>query len=130
MLRNCIDCDQPFEGRSDKIFCSNYCKSNHHYEKRKRDKKSFYNRVNDQLSLNRRLLKHFNTAGKSTIRSEDLISAGFNSNIFTHTYRTKSGNEYFFCYDVGFQLIRHNGRSKYSLVHWQENYMSIPNLGD
>ena len=128
MFKKCIDCDVPFEGRSDKIFCSNYCKSNHHYVKRKHLDRSFFKIVNDQLRLNRRLLEHYNKAGKTTIRSEDLINAGFNPHIFTHIYRTKSGNEYFFCFDVGFQSIQDNNRKKYSLVRWQEEYMSIPNL--
>jgi len=125
MKKKCISCGEEFEGRVDKIYCTTYCKSNYHYQRRKYEAKSFYKKIDDQLRLNRRLLHHYNRAGKSTIRSEKLMNSGFNPRIFTHYWKTKAGRTYFFCYDQGFQAIEDNGRKKYSLIHWQEKFMTI-----
>ena len=86
---------------------------------------TLYARVDQQLKLNRRLLKHYNTSGKSTIRAEKLIGDGFNPNYFTHYWKSSKGQVYLFCYDVGFLKVKENGRTKYIIVDWQK-YMSHP----
>ncbi len=128
MKKKCINCDKEFEGRIDRLYCSDYCKSDYHYKKNKNKTPSFYAKVERQLKLNHRLLKHFNTAGKSTIRKEKLIDAGFNPRIITHYWKAKNGNLYLFCYDYGFFEKKENNKSKYVLVQWQPKYMAIPNI--
>jgi len=128
MKKKCIHCKKEFEGRIDRLYCSVYCKSDYHYKKNKDKQASFYSRVEKQLKLNHRLLKHYNTAGKSTIRKEKLLQAGFNPRIFTHYWKTQKGHIYLFCYDYGFWETMENNKSKYILVRWQPDYMTIPNL--
>jgi hypothetical protein len=123
MERICLNCNEILEGRVDKVFCNSYCKSNYHYEKRKNMEATTFNKIDNQLRLNRRLLKHFNQAGKSTIRKEKLIEAGFNPKFFTHYWKNQKGQVYFFCYDVGFLEISEKDKTKYVLVDYQENYM-------
>lgn len=76
--------------------------------------------IDKQLKLNRRLLQHFNQAGKSTIRKEKMLQAGFDPKYFTHYWKNKSGDVYLFCYEFGFLLKRENNHSKYVLVTWQQ----------
>ena len=98
---NCKFCSKEIIGRKGKVFCDHYCKSAFHYEKNKPKPDSRYKIVNDQLRLNRKLLKNFNKAGKATIRKEKLMEQGFNPRIFTNYLKNKNGQVYLFCYDFG-----------------------------
>jgi len=128
MKKKCLSCQKEFEGRADKLYCSSYCKSDYHYQKNKKNAPTFYRKVDNQLKQNHRLLKHFNKAGKSTIRKEKLLEAGFNPNIFTHYWKTQKGNVYFFCYDYGFFSTSDNGKDKFVIVTWQPSYMTLNGL--
>ncbi len=118
----CLSCGKEISGRSDKKFCDVYCKSTYHYQKEKEQTPSFYRQVEKQLKLNRKLLKNFNKAGKSTIRATLLVEEGFNPNYFTHFWKNQKGEVYLFVYEFGFLRISENGKDKYILVKWQ-NYM-------
>mgnify|MGYP006102039565 CR=1 FL=1 len=120
--KHCLYCDEVMEGRKDKIFCNPNCKSAYHYTKSQEKEASLYNQIDNQLKLNRRLLKLFNKAGKATIRKEELVSEGFNPKFFTHYWKNKKGDLYLFCYEFGFLERKENGKSKFVLVHWQ-HYM-------
>lgn len=123
MERRCKHCSKTLSGRVDKLFCDANCRGLFHYSQNKEKKTTLFERVDKQIKLNRRLLKHFNQAGKSTIRSDKLISAGFNPRYFTHYWKNKQGQVYLFCYDVGFLALEENGKKKYLLIDWQD-YMS------
>lgn len=118
--RLCIHCLNPLEGRVDKLYCSAYCRSAHHYEQRKGKEDTLFKRIDNQLKRNRRLLDHFNKAGKATVRSEVLLAAGFDPDHFTHYWKNRKGDVYLFCYEYGFLRRRENGRDKYVLVKWQD----------
>ena len=124
-IMKCLNCNETLEGRIDKKYCSDYCKSNYHYEKNKKKEDSFFKQVDKQLKLNRRSLKNFNLSGKSTVRKEKIIQAGFNPNIFTHYWKNQKGDVYLFCYEYGFLRRTENGKDKYVLVEWQD-YMKSP----
>jgi len=119
-MRKCIECGEKIEGRIDKIYCSPYCKSNHHYKRNIEKEKGLYGVIDKQLKLNRRLLSHYNKAGKSVIRKTELLKAGFNPNYFTHYWKNQKGDVYLFCYEYGFLEIKENTKSKYVLVKWQD----------
>ena len=119
MKRKCLNCQEEIIGRSDKKYCNDYCKSNFNYEQNKKKENSLFKQIDLQLKLNRRLLRDFNRAGKSTIRKEKLEAAGFNPNYFTHFWKNSKGLVYLFCYEYGFLKLTENGRTKYVLVEWQ-----------
>ncbi len=123
MERNCLYCDEPIVGRTDKIYCSHFCKSSYHYEKNKDQPSSLFKRIDNHLKLNRRLLKKYNKAGKSVIRKEILIKDGFNPKYFTHYWKNSKGDVYLFCYEYGFLEKKENNMPKYVLVQWQD-YMN------
>lgn len=118
---NCSICGAAIKGRADKKFCSVKCKSISQYEKRQETER-FYLMVDKQLKTNRKILKKFNKSGYTTLRKEFLLSEGFNPKFFTHYWKTKKGELYFFCYDYGFLALKKDGKSKYLIVQWQ-SYM-------
>jgi hypothetical protein len=119
----CKNCDNDLQGRVDKIFCDAYCKSNYHYKVNRDSDSKFYKMVNDQLKLNRRLLKSYNREGKTIIRIEVLLSKGFNPKYFTHYWKNSKGDIYLFVYEFGFLKRNENGTKKYILVTFQD-YMN------
>jgi hypothetical protein len=121
--RICPACNQIITGRTDKKFCNVYCKSAYHYRKNNSETPAFYFRVEKQLKQNRSLLKSYNKAGKSVVRSEILLKDGFNPNFFTHYWKNAKGDIYLFVYEYGFLKRIENGKEKYVLVSWQE-YMN------
>lgn len=123
MEKTCLNCKEIIIGRIDKVFCNAYCKSNYHYESKKKQEPSLFQKIDKQLKLNRKLLTHFNQAGKSIIRKEKLLEAGFRPKFFTHYWKNHKGEVYLFCYDVGFLEIKDRGIPKYLLVDYQEKYM-------
>ncbi len=122
-MDNCPECGEEVKGRIDKVFCSPYCKSTYHYKKSRDDEQNLYKKIDNQLKLNRRLLKSYNKAGKAVIRKEDLLNEGFNPKYFTHYWKNQKGDIYLFCYEFGFLEKKENEKSKYVLVQWQE-YMT------
>jgi hypothetical protein len=123
ILKKCLACESDLQGRSDKIFCDPYCKSSYHYQKSKEEAPRFYNKVDNQLKLNRQILKKFNKSGKATVRSETIKKLGFNPNFFTHYWKNKKGDVYLFVYEFGFLKRKEQQQEKYILIHWQE-YMN------
>jgi hypothetical protein len=122
MIKNktCLYCEEPLKGRSDKLFCTPNCKSAYHYQKSLEKEARLYNKIDNQLKLNRRLLKNFNKAGKATIRKEKLLEEGFDPKYFTHYWKNEKGEVYLFCYEFGFIQRTENDRLKYVLVKWQD----------
>ena len=122
-MERCLECNEELSGREGKKFCTPYCKSAWHYKNEKTKEKKLFIKIDKQLKTNRRLLKLYNKAGKSTVRKQELIDAGFNPKYFTHYWKAKNNNLYLFCYEYGFMEIDENSNKKYVLVLWQP-YMS------
>jgi hypothetical protein len=76
--------------------------------------------LDKQLKLNRKLLQHFNRAGKVVIRKEELLATGFNPKYFTHYWKNQKGQVYLFCYEYGFLETKEHNLLKYALVQWQD----------
>ena len=84
MENKCKNCGTILQGRSDKIYCDNYCKSAYQYKNEKENQSNFYLKVDKQLKSNRKILKAYNKAGKSTVRAEELLKEGFNPTQVSH----------------------------------------------
>ena len=119
-MKMCLYCDEKLEGRTDKVFCNPSCKSAHHYKLSQDKEANLYNRIDNQLKLNRRILKNFNKSGKATVRKEILLNEGFNPKYFTNYWKNSKNEVYLFCYEFGFIERKENNRVKYVLIHWQE----------
>jgi hypothetical protein len=122
-MRKCPNCKEEVKGRTDKVFCTPYCKSSYHYQKDIEKDNNLFRKIDKQLKLNRRLLKVYNKSGKAIVRKEELLKAGFNPKYFTNYWRNQKGDVYLFCYEFGFLEKKEGDKVKYVLIQWQE-YMN------
>lgn len=114
--RVCECCGDPITGRSDKRYCSDYCRNTAH-NATNRDGSNYMRKVNNILRRNRRILGRFNPTGKAKVLGTVLMEEGFNFAYYTNVYETKKGMRYFFCYDQGYLKLEDGW---YALVERQE----------
>ena len=119
MDKKCLECGEPFEGRSDKKFCSDQCRTTY-YNRQNADSTNYMRNVNRVLRKNRKILSDLNPHGKSKVGKSKLLDMGFNFNYFTNVYKTKTGKIYYFCYEQGYLPIEDN---QFALVI-REEYVS------
>ncbi|RZK42432.1 MAG: hypothetical protein EOO90_07415 [Pedobacter sp.] len=107
MDRLCLECEDLLRGRADKKFCDDHCRSNYNYKQKSQEHAAF-NKINQILRRNRNILKRNNPFGKTKVKRDNLLMAGFDFRFHTHTRQTQQGDIYCFCYDFGY-LRLHNG---------------------
>lgn len=117
--RKCLQCKMKIEGRPNKKFCDEYCRTTFNYNRTK-NKPSLFNKIHDQLMRNRKLLDYYNKGGTVTVRKELLTEKGFDPHYFTHYWKNTKGDVYLFCYEHGFLKKTANGKVKYILILWQD----------
>ena len=101
MEKGCLECGEKIVGRTDKKFCSDYCRNAYNNNLNK-DSKNLVRNVNNQLRKNYRILEELNPDGKVKMSKSKLSARGFNFDYFTSIYTTKTGNIYYFVYDQGY----------------------------
>lgn len=101
MERLCLDCKAVLNGRADKKFCDDQCRTNYNNHLRAEDN-SFLNEINRILKKNRDILRAKTPEGKAKVKRDALVRKGFDFNFHTHTYATQKGQVYFFCYEYGY----------------------------
>ena len=97
----CLECEKPLIGRSDKRFCDDSCR-NANYNKSNRSTSNYMRKVNRILSKNRLILEGLNPNETTKVSRKKLTTEGFNFDFYTNIYQTKNGKTYFFCYDHGY----------------------------
>ncbi len=97
----CKVCQDELHGRSDKQYCSDYCRAQY-FNMQNAAMCNFMKRVNYTIRKNRNILSELNRNGKSKAHRVKLVEAGLNFDYFTNVYRTQSGKTYYFCYDQGY----------------------------
>lgn len=107
--KNCLACGKPIKGRSDKKFCDDYCR-NIYNNQQKAAGSGIIRLINNTLAKNRRILQTLLPDDKDTARAnrEQLLLNGFSFKYITHTYTTKTGNVYHYCYDYGYRLLEND----------------------
>lgn len=105
----CLYCAKPVKGRIDKKFCDDWCR-NAYNNKRYSQTSNFIRDVNRILRKNRMILSALIPEGKEIAKApkQKLEEKGFNFQFMTHSYRTKKGLTYFFCYEYGYLSIEHD----------------------
>jgi predicted nucleic acid-binding Zn ribbon protein len=118
MEKKCPECGESIKGRTDKKFCSDLCR-NAHNNKQNRDTTNYMRTVNNVLRKNRRILseKVDKGGGKANVHRDKLSEKGFNFTHITHTYKTKKGDTYYFCYEYGYLPLE---RDFFFLVKWDD----------
>jgi hypothetical protein len=104
MEAKCLECGERIFGRSDKKFCNAQCRNTYN-NRMKNTSEKYILETNRILRKNRSILKQLNPTGKSTVRREYLVLAGFDFEHFTRIYRTDRGNTYYMCYEFGYMHL-------------------------
>jgi hypothetical protein len=105
--KRCIECDEIIEGRVDKKFCCDQCRSTYN-NRSKQYSNNFIRNTNSILRKNRQILAKLNPDGKVTVHKTRLLNLGFNFNYFTNIYQTKTGKTYHYCYEYGYLAIEND----------------------
>ena len=109
----CRYCNKALKGRSDKEFCDDSCRNAFNNEVKKEEHKEIRS-VDLTLKKNRRILKDLLASNKTrTVTEKQLLVKGFQFKYHTHFFKTRSGDEYCFCYDYGYLLRKED---KYMIV--------------
>lgn len=101
MEKVCPECGEKIIGRVDKKFCSDYCRNSFN-NKINKDSKNLIRNINNRLRKNYRILDALNPEGKTKTTKARLLDKGFDFEYFTNIYKTKTGNTYYFLYDLGY----------------------------
>mgnify|MGYP000073257448 CR=1 FL=1 len=102
--RKCLECKEPVTGRIDKKFCSDYCRNSYN-NRVDRDSKNLIRNINNRLRKNFKILSELNKSGKTKVNRSRLYDKGFDFQLFTSVYKTKTGNTYFYVYDQGYLAL-------------------------
>ncbi len=105
--KECLFCGTPIKGRVDKKYCHDECRTNHH-NVLNRDVSKFMTNINNILRKNRRILAKMNPDGKAKVTRAQLLDEGFRFAYHTNQFKTKSGKNYYFCYDQGYIELEDN----------------------
>jgi hypothetical protein len=108
----CFHCGKTLQGRSDKKFCTNHCRSE--YNNKKNQKQGHHYsivRINRILQHNRYILyRLIEKGGSGCVSMELLIELGFHFGFHTHIVTIKQKTKVF-CYDIGY--LKKNEREVY-----------------
>lgn len=104
--KNCLTCDKPVRGRTDKKFCDDYCRNNYNNHL-KAETNCIIRNINNALGKNRRILESLIPTNEEMgmVSKEKLLLEGFLFKYFTHTKKSTKGGCYFFCYDHGYMML-------------------------
>jgi len=108
--RNCLQCQKPVKGRSDKKFCTPACKSAFH-NNISNIKLELFKETERVLRKNYTILdQHFNPGDKKvTIEADELDKEGFNWEYLTRIFHNNKGVQYAILYDIAWTKSE-NGR--------------------
>lgn len=99
-------CGERICGRSDKIYCSDYCRSVSYQNTHAPTIQRIRN-INYILRRNRTILSKLYQEGVRRISKEALAAAGINLRYCTHHHENR-GVMQWYCYDRGFENIERN----------------------
>ena len=103
MERFCRECGTPLAGRSDKLFCSDDCRTLFH-NRRYDAARVPTGEVNRILRYNRSLLERLCEPGVSSLRLSDERLLGFNIRYFTSVERRGLRPSEYGCYEFSYRL--------------------------
>ena len=105
--KKCLECGGDIIGRTDKKFCSDYCRNAYNNRKNSAHVNMIRN-VNNKLKKNWRILEKLNPTDKTRVHKSKLSDVGFDFNYFTSIYTTKKQSVYYFVYNQGYLDIGNN----------------------
>ncbi|HLW63496.1 MAG TPA: hypothetical protein VKY33_08875 [Flavobacterium sp.] len=104
MKKKCLECGEKLTGREDKKFCNDACRNSYN-NKLNKDTTNLMRNTNYILRKNYRILCELNSEGKTKVHRKRMLENGFDYNLITSLYTTKTHNTYFFVYDQGYMPL-------------------------
>jgi hypothetical protein len=115
--KTCQSCAAIIRGRSDKKFCNDSCRNAYNNQCRSNNAGAV-KEINKILFKNRSVLESFHRPGTTRrVRKDLLLSKGLLPGFHTHQKKTRSGKQFYFCYEYGYCVIS----SEIILVSKQHN---------
>ncbi len=107
-VTNCLTCNSELRGRSDKKFCDDQCRTT--YNNQQNIEPVFVKEITAAIKKNRKIMEALipEDTGKIKVSQQKLLAKGFNFAYHTHTYTTKVGSNYVFCYEYGYLKIEND----------------------
>ena len=105
MERTCIRCGKPYEGRSDKKFCCDDCRTDYHNQIR-RERDRGFRMVNRILASNWRILTAQLREGRTRIPVAELAGQNFNFEVYTNSRGLLPGLRTYWCYNCAYRISR------------------------
>jgi len=106
--RNCRRCEKQLYGRSDKVFCDDYCRNAYNNTLNKGGGTSLHVRTYiNHLKSNRNILERL-AQGRTcpfNISKERLLLLGFQFQFHTHFSTEKDGLKIVYCMDYGYKEL-------------------------
>lgn len=112
--RKCLYCGKTFEGRPDKKYCNDACRTGYSNDQKIKENREIRT-ISLALKKNRNILKRLKGEKDYTLISEEtLLLNGFLFDYHTHYFTSESQKNVFtFCYDYGY---RDMGNKKYKII--------------
>lgn len=117
--RTCPVCKIAVEGRKDKRYCSEKCRTADNSTKRK-ERDYAVTLTLQVLRHNRSILKRLSPRGKTILRKEVLDELGFDPTVFSSIFINQKNQIYYLCCDYGFLPIHENGTLKALIIRRQQ----------
>lgn len=106
-VKNCLACERPIKGRTDKKFCDDSCRNNYN-NRLNSDASPLVRNINNILRKNRRILEELLSGMEKKVLIIDkikLVEKGYQFEYCTEHYTTKENEQYYYCYDYGYRPL-------------------------
>lgn len=103
-LRQCLECGDRIQGRMDKRFCTDQCRSSHH-NKQRRFSLEVCSQINYRLRKNHKILSKLVRKAPVSVHRDTLLSQGFHFDYFTQAGIGEGGKECRMVYDYGYRCV-------------------------
>jgi len=103
----CKECGIQLIGRTDKKFCSDFCRI-HYHNTLNRQSNEIIKIINKKLKKNALILDKLISHDITTVKIDLLRSEGFDFVFFTHEHTVPAGEKYKCCYNYGYHHIDHD----------------------
>lgn len=105
---NCLECEAPISGRSDKKFCDDFCR-NAYNNRRNKDASNLMRQIHTQLRKNYGILKRMALENENQMTTSLKLSAeGFVFDYFTGYKISWEGREIRMLYDLGYEFLENS----------------------
>lgn len=119
-VKQCLYCNKPLKGRTDKKFCDDACRNAFHNNLNS-PKREVINPIVNILKKNRAILLDFLSKGQTNqISREEMLKAGYDFQYYTE-YMRAAEYDLFFCFDVGIKAGKH-----YYDFHYRIEFLKDP----